>query len=178
MSIFKTKEPDKVGPRPVKTSAQPTRSEPFTLPPIALIESKASGDQSIAVGSKPAATTSRDAGAYLDAGSRISGRLYFGTSARIDGQVDGEINSEGSLAIGEGAVVAAQIKALSVVVSGAVSGDIVATQRVEIRASARVLGNIVSPIVVIQGGALFEGHCAMQTEAPEAREITLVPRSA
>jgi cytoskeletal protein CcmA (bactofilin family) len=178
MSIFKTKEPKKVGLRLVETSVQPARSEPFTLPPIAVVESKASGDRSIAVDSKPAATTSRDAGAYLDAGSRISGRLYFGTAARIDGQVDGEINSEGSLSIGEGAVVAAQIKARSLVVSGAVSGDIVATHRIEIRASARVLGNIVSPTLVIQDGALFEGHCAMQPEAQDEREVTLVPTSA
>ena len=178
MSIFKKKAPMNARLQLVNSPVQLTRSEPVTVPPLALVESKVSGNDNIAVGSKPAATTSSDAAAYLNAGSRISGILYFETSARIDGQVDGEINSKGELAIGESAVVGAQIKARSVVVSGEVSGDISASDRIEIRASARLLGNIASPILVIHGGALFEGHCAMHTEIQDDREMTLAPRSA
>jgi cytoskeletal protein CcmA (bactofilin family) len=119
---------------------------------------------------------SANAAAYLDAGSRISGKLYFETPARIDGQVEGEINAKDSLAIGESAVVSAQIKAASVTVAGKVSGDIVAVQRIEIKPSAKVLGNITAPILVINEGALFEGHCAMQPEAHDDRKVTVFPK--
>ena len=121
-------------------------------------------------------TSSSSSGAYLDAGSKISGKLSFETPARIDGQVDGEINAKDSLTIGESAVVAAQIKADSVIVAGKVSGDITAVHRIEIRPSAKVLGNITAPTLVINEGALFEGHCAMQAEAHDDRKVTVFPK--
>jgi cytoskeletal protein CcmA (bactofilin family) len=117
-----------------------------------------------------------DGRAYLDRGSKVSGKLSFDGPARIDGQVDGEIHAKESIMIGESAVVTAQIKAASVVVAGKVSGDIVAGQRIEIRPSAKVLGNLTSPILVIHEGALFEGHCAMQAESPRDNKVAVFPK--
>jgi cytoskeletal protein CcmA (bactofilin family) len=114
--------------------------------------------------------------AYLDKGSKISGKLSFEGPAKIDGQVDGEIHAKESITIGETAVVTAQIKALSVIVAGKVSGDIVASQRIEIRPSARVLGNLTSPVLVIHEGALFEGHCAMQVDSSRDSKVTVFPK--
>ncbi len=114
--------------------------------------------------------------AYLDKGSKVSGKLAFEGPARIDGQVDGEINAKDSITIGESAVVTAQIKASAVVVAGKVSGDIVATHRIEIRPSAKVLGNLTSPVLVIHEGALFEGHCAMQIEGSRESKVTAFPK--
>ena len=78
--------------------------------------------------------------------------------------------------IGESAVVTAQIKAASVVVAGKISGDIVATQRIEIRPSAKVLGNVTSPVLIIHEGALFEGHCSMQAESPRDNKVAVFPK--
>jgi cytoskeletal protein CcmA (bactofilin family) len=114
--------------------------------------------------------------AYLDKGSKVSGKLFFDGPARIDGQVDGEIHAKDIITIGESAVVTAQIKASQVIVAGKVSGDIVAGQRIEIRPSAKVLGNLTSPVLVIHEGALFEGHCAMQVEAPRESKVTVFPK--
>lgn len=115
--------------------------------------------------------------AYLDSGSKISGKLSFDGPIRIDGHVDGEINAKDSLTIGESAVVTAQIRAASIVVAGKVSGDIIAGQRIEIRPSAKVLGNLTSPVLVVHEGALFEGHCSMQPEAVrEDRKVTVFPK--
>ncbi|HEY9157409.1 polymer-forming cytoskeletal protein [Candidatus Binatus sp.] len=122
----------------------------------------------------PAASEGR---AYLDRGSKISGKISFEGPARIDGVVDGEINAKDSLMIGESAVVTAQIRAASVSVAGKVSGDIVATQRIEIRPSARVSGNITAPVLSVQEGAQFEGHCSMQPEGiREDRKVTVFPK--
>ena|SRR6185437_5982712 len=115
--------------------------------------------------------------AYLDGGSKISGKLSFDGPTRIDGQVDGEITAKESIAIGESAIVTAQIKAGSVIVAGKVSGDISATQRIEIRPSAKVLGNLTAPVLVVHEGALFEGHCSMQPEgARDERRVTVFPK--
>src|SRR5215469_9286028 len=114
--------------------------------------------------------------AYLDQGSRISGKLSFDSSAKIDGEIDGEIVGKESITIGESAVITATIRAESVIVSGKMSGDIIATQRIEIRPSAKVKGNITAPVIVVQQGALFDGHCSMQPERREERKVTALPK--
>ena len=69
------------------------------------------------------------------------------------------------------------LSAASVSVAGKVSGDIVATQRIEIRPSAKVSGNITAPVLSVQEGALFEGHCSMQPEGVrEDRKVTVFPK--
>jgi cytoskeletal protein CcmA (bactofilin family) len=182
MSLFNSKEPEKnVKPQAVTTPppVQPVQSAPVPLPAAAVVvEAKPmnnNNNNSIAKAA-PAPVSAANTSAYLDAGSRISGKLSFETPARIDGQVDGEINAKDSLTIGESAVVAAQIKADSVIVAGKVSGDIVAIRRIEIRPSAKVLGNITAPSLVINEGALFEGHCAMQADAHDDRKVTVFPK--
>jgi len=177
MSLFNSKETEKnVKPQAVSTPPiQPVHPVPVPPPAAAVVEAKPvnnNNNNSVAKPAVPATNTS----AYLDAGSRISGKLSFETAARIDGQVDGEINAKDSVMIGESAVVAAQIKADSVIVAGKVSGDIVAIRRIEIRPSAKVLGNITAPTLVINEGALFEGHCAMQAEAHDDRKVTVFPK--
>jgi cytoskeletal protein CcmA (bactofilin family) len=122
----------------------------------------------------PAATAAStgEARAYLDKGSKISGKLFFEGPVRIDGQVDGEISANDAVLIGEGAVVTAQLKAASVVIAGKISGDILAGKRIEIRPTAKVFGNLTTPVLVVHDGALFEGHCTMHPEAKEDRKVT------
>jgi cytoskeletal protein CcmA (bactofilin family) len=177
MALF-NKEPDRnlrpdpqkgqpqVHPQPASQSSNPTAAaasvSPVELTPVS--------------SARPLETRS-DQRAYLDSGSKISGKLSFDGPIRIDGNVDGEINAKDNLTIGESAVVTAQIKAASIIVAGKVSGDIIAAQRIEIRPSAKVLGNLTSPVLVVHEGALFEGHCSMQPEAVrEDRKVTVFPK--
>ena len=126
---------------------------------------------------QPELRGSGDTRAYLDSGSKISGKLLFEGATRIDGQVDGEISAKESLIIGESAVVTAQIKANAIIVAGKVSGDITAIQRLEIRPSARVIGNLTSPVLIVHEGAMFEGHCSMQPDAArEERKVAVFPK--
>ncbi len=125
---------------------------------------------------KPSAPAPSEGRAYLDRGSKISGKIGFEGPARIDGEVDGEIIAKDAIAIGESATVTAQIRAASVTVAGKVSGDIVATQRIEIRPSARVMGNLSAPVLVVHEGAQFEGHCSMQPEVRDDRKVTVFPK--
>src|SRR3989442_1357915 len=104
--------------------------------------------------------------AFLGKGSRVSGKLTFEGTVRIEGQVEGEITAQDALTIGEGAVVNAQITGTSVIVHGKVTGDITARRRLEIRAPGKVFGNISAPSLVINEGVIFEGHCTMSTIEP------------
>src|SRR5262247_380231 len=79
---------------------------------------------------------------YLYKGSRISGQLNFQGPARIDGSVDGEIQCQGILTIGEGAEVKAKISGQVVLIRGKVEGNVSAKEKVEIAAPGRLIGNI------------------------------------
>lgn len=99
--------------------------------------------------------------AHLGKGSRVEGKLFFEGSVKIDGQVQGEIEAQESVIIGDAAVVTAQVHAANIIVRGKVTGDIVGRKRVELRAPAKVLGNITTPSIVVHDGVFFEGHCSM-----------------
>jgi len=169
MALF-NKEPEKG--QKIQPSAGPQPSP--VAPPVAAQPQPAPTPQNSSA--RPAQPPA-EGRAYLDRGSKINGKLSFDGPARIDGEVDGEINAKDALQIGESAVVTAQIKAASVVVAGQVSGDIAAVQRIEIRPSAKVLGNLTAPVLVVHEGALFEGHCSMQPEGVrEDRKVTVFPK--
>jgi cytoskeletal protein CcmA (bactofilin family) len=170
MALF-NKEPDKN----VRTDLNARVNSPAnaqTITPSAVATSAGSAEKS-AMPSRSSSAAVSDARAYLDSGSKISGKLSFDGPTRIDGQVDGEITAKESVTIGETAIVTAQIKAASVIVAGKVSGDIIGTQRIEIRPSAKVIGNLTAPILVVHEGALFEGHCSMQPEGSQNAKVTV-----
>jgi cytoskeletal protein CcmA (bactofilin family) len=96
---------------------------------------------------------------------RIKGELSGGEDLRVDGQVEGKVElGQNMLIIGPNGRITAQILARIVVVEGQVHGNVSATERVEIRDSGSVEGDIVAPRVVIADGALFRGTVDMQRQ--------------
>jgi len=171
MALF-TKEPDKNVRVDPNARVQPQPPAPSVAPTV--VTTNPLPSEKPAMPSRPAAAApASDARAYLDSGSKISGKLSFDGPTRIDGQVDGEIIGKDSLTIGESAVVTAQIRAAAIIVAGKVSGDIIASNRIEIRPSAKVIGNLTAPVLVVHEGALFEGHCSMQPEASQSAKVTV-----
>src|SRR3972149_4235664 len=97
--------------------------------------------------------------ASLHKGSRVSGQLNFQGDARIDGSVDGEIQCQGRLVIGEGAEMRAKISGQTVVIHGRVEGNVTAKEKTDLVAPARLYGNIVTPRLTITEGVFFVGGC-------------------
>ncbi|MCA9658237.1 MAG: polymer-forming cytoskeletal protein [Myxococcales bacterium] len=97
----------------------------------------------------------------LGKGSSFDGKLTFEGAVRIDGGFSGEIETKGTLMIGETAEVQAKIHASNIIIEGLIRGEIVATNSLEIHDSARVYGNLLCPSLMIQKGAIFEGNCRM-----------------
>ncbi len=91
----------------------------------------------------------------------FDGKLTFQGALRIDGRFSGEIHTEGTLVVGERAVVEAQIRAGDVIVQGRVTGNISASGSLEIRGPAQVHGNLDVGSLLIEPGSVFEGNCKM-----------------
>lgn len=118
--------------------------------------------------------------AFIDDGSEIEGRYTFRGTVMLNGRFKGEISSEDTLIVGERGVVNADIRAGRVQVSGQVTGSLRATERIDLKRTARVYGDVEAPVVVIEEGVMFEGHCRMAKPAPVAdtastRDMTVIP---
>lgn len=96
----------------------------------------------------------------------FDGELEFDKSLEIDGKFRGEIVSEkGFLVIGEKADVKANIRAATVLIKGHVTGNIEATERLEIHPGGGLYGNIRTAKLKIADGVVFEGKCEMIRDA-------------
>jgi cytoskeletal protein CcmA (bactofilin family) len=104
--------------------------------------------------------------AFIDEGSEIDGKYTFSGTVMLNGKLSGEIHSDDTLIIGEKGVVNANVRAGTVVISGELVGNVLATERVELRGTARVFGDVEAPVVVVEEGVLFEGHCRMSKGKP------------
>lgn len=121
---------------------------------------------------------SADLSAYIDEGSEIEGKYSFSGTLMLNGKFSGEIQSQDTLIIGEKGVVNAIVRAGTVIISGEVVGNVNATERVELRGTARVFGDVEAPVVIVEEGVLFEGHCRMnkgRLDSPAPRDAALIP---
>ncbi|HEY2369617.1 MAG TPA: polymer-forming cytoskeletal protein [Polyangiaceae bacterium] len=100
--------------------------------------------------------------ALLGRGTKFEGKLHFEGRVRVDGTFKGEIKSDDTLVIGDGAEVHAEIDCATVIVrGGTVHGNIRAKNALEIHAPGKVVGNIHSPSIFIDRGVEFQGSCRM-----------------
>lgn len=110
--------------------------------------------------------------ALLGRGTQFEGKLHFEGRVRIDGTFKGEIHSDDTLIVGDGAEVHAEIDVATVIVRGGiVHGNVRAKTAIEIHAPGKLHGNIHSPSVFIDRGVEFEGSCRMDA-MDDAKPIT------
>jgi cytoskeletal protein CcmA (bactofilin family) len=114
---------------------------------------------------------------FMDQGTEFEGELRFKDTFRIDGSLKGRIVSDNTLIVGESGRVDADIECAVVSIRGTVSGRVHGRERIELLAGSRVQATLVSPKLVIEEGAFFQGQCDMGGEktAPAAGPAT-VPR--
>ncbi|OQY59953.1 MAG: hypothetical protein B6245_03915 [Desulfobacteraceae bacterium 4572_88] len=109
---------------------------------------------------------------FLGYGSSIEGTLDFQGTIRLDGNVKGKITSSGgTVIVGEKAVINAEIIVDGAIIMGEVNGTIDAKERIEVYPPGRVVGDIQSPIISIDPGAVFNGNCGMKSQALSAKKL-------
>lgn len=148
-------------------SAPPTPETSYTAPvstPAAPAPSYGAPQQpAAAVAARPAtAGATRN---VLSTDVEIKGTVKFTNDLVVDGKIEGEIQSDGNLTVGENARIKAEIKTATVIVYGKVHGNLTATDRIELKASAEVVGDIKAKTLSIEAGAIFVGKSTVGTPA-------------
>ena len=101
--------------------------------------------------------------ALLSRGVSIKGLVKFLNELRIDGEVEGTIDSTGTLTLGEHAFIRGEIRTKSVKVRGTVEGNVFVTERCELQAGCSVRGDIEAPRLMVDENATFAGNAKVGT---------------
>ena len=101
----------------------------------------------------------------------IKGNISGTGTIRIDGEFEGEINTNGNLMIGEKSKVTAQIKALNATIAGTIYGNVDIIEKLDLMPSAQIFGDLKVGVLSIGEGAVFTGACQMRDSA-EASAVT------
>jgi len=104
----------------------------------------------------------------LSSDVEIKGSLKFSNDLIIDGKIEGEVTSDGSLTVGENAFVQGEIRTKSVVLFGRVQGNITVSERCELKSSAVLEGDVVAGTLAIEEGATFMGKSSVGKSAVAA----------
>ncbi len=110
----------------------------------------------------PAAAPAAGATTVVARASRFEGVLSGSGDIHVEGELHGEIAATGNVTVAEAGRVTADVHARNLSVAGTVVGDLAATERIELTASATVHGNLTSPRILIRDGATFEGQVFMK----------------
>jgi cytoskeletal protein CcmA (bactofilin family) len=113
-----------------------------------------------------------DVSAFVGKGVEFKGTISYNGTVRIDGSLDGEIHTDGVLLVGEEAVITAKVTAGTIVCKGKITGDVVAKEKIKLRAPAIVNGGIKTPMLSIEEGVLFNGTLEMTQGIREVQRET------
>jgi cytoskeletal protein CcmA (bactofilin family) len=115
---------------------------------------------------------------FVGHGTVLTGETNFQMMLRVDGHLTGTVTSDGgTLIVGTNGQVDANVSVGVATINGIVNGDVIATEKIQLGRTARVMGNVATPRLVIEEGAVFEGGCSMikarevqETQATAAQE--------
>lgn len=110
----------------------------------------------------------------LNSDVELKGTLKFAGELTFDGKLDGDINSEGTLNLGDNAVIKGTLDVGSVIVRGKITGNIIAKEKIDIKAKTELFGDVRSAKLVIEEGVTFVGKSEVNPNkvsptAPPAR---------
>ena len=151
-------KPNQTGTPSVSPTPEPPRPSP---PPPAVLEPTPRP-------SAPGPTAVTGEQATIGKGLYIKGEITGSESLYVDGKIEGSVNLPGNrVTIGRNGQVSASINAREIVVLGKVRGNIVATDRVDIRAEGALTGDVAAARISIEDGAFFKG--GIDIRKPDAK---------
>ena len=102
--------------------------------------------------------------AFIGPGVEFTGEIFYEGSVQIDGTLDGQIHTSGTLLVGEQAVISARVNAGSVISKGKFNGDIVANKQIQLLSTAIMDGSLKTPELSMEIGVVFNGDISMKSE--------------
>jgi cytoskeletal protein CcmA (bactofilin family) len=115
---------------------------------------------------------------FLEKGTKLEGKLESSGTIRVDSEISGNILCHAGLILGEHARGKGQLEGNSVTIAGHFDGLVRAKSRVEIQTKAVVTGDVETPCLIIEPGAIFDGRCLMVAAKEPGKPITIPIRSA
>lgn len=109
--------------------------------------------------------------AFLGSGTVYEGKLSFQGAVRIDGVFSGEVTSEGSLIVGKDAVIDGTLNVGELLLSGKFTGEVRAARRVVVHRAGLLEGTVHTPALVMEDGAVLQGHVNMQRLDPSGKNV-------
>lgn len=99
---------------------------------------------------------------FVGEGTSLDGELNFRVMARVDGHLTGRVTSEkGTLNVGASGQVDAVVSVAVAIINGTVNGDVTTSEHLELKRTAKIVGNIRTPRLIMEDGAVLEGNCSM-----------------
>lgn len=157
--------------KPSLTTREESAPQPSSAP-----SSRDSGTAASSPSRPPAGGTRN----VLSSDVEIKGTVKFQHDLIVDGKIEGDIQSAGNLTVGENARIKAEIKTGNIVIYGKVHGNMTAVEKVELKSSAEVIGDIKAKTLTIEAGAIFVGKSTVGTPTQQASAApeTKQPQSA
>ena len=110
----------------------------------------------------------------LAKGVVLKGEIHVEGTVRIDGRLDGDIQTKGQVIIGEDGVVQGTITAGTVISSGRIKAKVMADERVQLMRTATLIGEVLTPVLIIEEGAKLQGVMDMGVTAWEEESPKLL----
>jgi cytoskeletal protein CcmA (bactofilin family) len=110
-----------------------------------------------------------DVTTLIAASTEIRGDVQFNGRLHVDGKIDGAIRGEGTnamLTLSEHARVTGEVQAPHIVINGSITGDVTASERLELASNARVEGNVYYKVLEMSAGAQINGKMVHRSEPP------------
>lgn len=114
---------------------------------------------------------SEEVSAFLGKETFFEGKMTFEGMFRLEGKFEGEIFESGTLIVGQSAIVRGKVGLNTIIINGLVEGDIYAKTRVEIHPTGKLYGTLFTPILIINEGGIFEGHCKMERTLDKEEDL-------
>jgi cytoskeletal protein CcmA (bactofilin family) len=111
--------------------------------------------------SQPEVVTGQEEITFLGKGVVFRGSITLEGKVRIDGQIEGEVYSTGTLTVGEHAVIKGNITTGTLITSGKIKGAVIASEKITILRPGILIGDIRTPAISIEAGAVFHGQSDM-----------------
>jgi cytoskeletal protein CcmA (bactofilin family) len=109
--------------------------------------------------------------AYLDQGASIEGKMVFRGSVRIDGSFQGEIYSDDLLIVGETGAIEGKFQVGEAIIGGKVRGTLEVKRAVTFNPKANFSGELITPVLVVEAGAVLDGTIRMTAGPEEKRHL-------